>query len=193
MNSNKKYRNYSFLIYPESLEDDFVKILNESGGKGFYILHDMDKLEDGTDKKAHYHVLIMFENPRSLTAVSRLAKRCGAVNGFVEPLKNAVAYARYLCHMDNPNKYRYESCEVTSFGGADYEEFCETNSDRKKRKLSTVCQIVDFICDNKIYSYASLVEYCCSCRHDWLEILLVPSVGRSIIEYIKSKKWTDEQ
>ena len=193
MNSSKKHRSYSFLIYPEGLESNFVDILSNSGGKGFYILHDMDKLEDGTDKKAHYHVLIMFENPRSLAAVSRLAVRCGAVNGFVEPLKNAVAYARYLCHMDNPNKYRYESCEVTSFGGADYEEFCETNSDRKKRKLSTVCQIVDFICDNKIYSYASLVEYCCSCRHDWLEILLVPSVGRSIIEYIKSKKWTDEQ
>ena len=193
MNSAKRSRNFSFLIYPEGLADNFVEILNDSGGKGFYILHDMDKLEDGTDKKTHYHVLVMFENARTLNSVSRLAVRCGAVHGFVEPLKNVVAYARYLCHMDNPNKHRYESCEVTSFGGTDYEEFCETTSDKKKKKLGAVCQMIDFICDNKIYSYANFFEYCCSCRHDWLDVLLIPSVGRSIIEYIKSKNWTDNE
>jgi len=192
LKGSKKYRNYSFLIYPEGLADNFIEVLNDSGGKGFYILHDMDKLDDGTDKKAHYHVMVMFENPRSLSAVSKIALRCGAANGFVQPLKNAVAYARYLCHMDNPNKYRYESCEVTSFGGTDYEGFCETAADREKKKLIIVHQMVDYICDNVIYSYADLFEYCCSCRQDWLKALLNPSVGRSIMEYIKSKSWTDE-
>lgn len=179
------------MIYPESLTDNFLEILNDSGGKGFFILHDMDKLEDGTDKKAHYHVLVMFENARTLNSVSKLAICCGAANGFVEPLKNTIAYARYLCHMDNPNKHKYEPCEVTSFGGADYEEFCETTADREKKKLNIVCEIINFICENMIYSYAELFEYCCGYRQDWLKVLLNPSVGRSIMEYMKSKNWTE--
>ena len=81
---------------------------------------------------------------------------------------------------------------MTSFGGTDYEGFCETAADREKKKLIIVHQMVDYICDNVIYSYADLFEYCCSCRQDWLKALLNPSVGRSIMEYIKSKNWTDE-
>lgn len=191
MNSAKRSRSFMFLIYPEGLADDFIEVLNNSGGKGFYILHDMDKLEDGTDKKPHYHVLIMFENARSLGSVSKLAIRCGAANGYVEPINYTVAYARYLCHMDSPSKYKYEPSEVTNFGGADYEKFCETNADREKKKLNVIYQVINFICDNKIYSYARLLEYCCNCRQEWLKALLSPSVGRMVLEYIKSKNWTE--
>ena len=30
------------------------------------------------------------------------------------------AYARYLCHLDNPEKAQYEVAEGESLGGADY-------------------------------------------------------------------------
>lgn len=191
MNGSKKYRNFSFLVYPEGLSDDFLEVLLGSGGKGFYILHDKDVLEDGSDKKPHYHVLLMFDNPRSLTSVVKLAVKVGAANGVVEPTKSSIGYARYLCHMDSPDKYQYDPDEVLSFGEIDYLGFCETAVDRnKKSRVEVVRQIVAFICDNSIYSYAELFEYCCDYRQDWLNVLLVPSVGRSVIEYIKSKTWT---
>ena len=193
MNNCKRSRVFSFLVYPEGLPDNFIEVLNESGGKGFYILHDLDRLDDGTDKKAHYHVMIMFENARSLDSAKKLGLRCGAANGIVEPVKSAIGYARYLCHMDSPLKHQYDMREVGNFGGADYEEFVATKTERKQARLSAVHQMVHYICENRIYSYAALFEYSCNRRQDWLEALLNPSVGRSIIEYIKSKNWTDNR
>lgn len=188
-----KYRNFTFLVYPEGLSDDFVSVLASTGGKGFYILHDMDFLSDGTQKKEHYHFFIMFDNPRSLNSVKKIGLRCGAANGHVEPVSNTVSMARYLCHMDNPDKHRYDPDEITSFGGADYLELCETKTDRKTKRREIVCQMIKYICDNKIYSYSELFEFCCSYRQDWLDYLLIPSVGRAVLEYIKSKNWTDNR
>lgn len=188
-----KYRNFTFIVYPESMPDDFSSVLAGSGSKGFYIFHDMDKREDGTDKPAHWHVVIMFENQRYLNSVRKLGLRCGAANGYVEPVGDLNIITRYLCHMDDPNKYQYDPSEVISFGGADYLKLCEAKIDRRTKQRAMVCQMIDFICDNKIYSYANLFEYCCNYRQDWLDVLLVPSVGRSIIEYIKSKNWTDNK
>ena len=188
-----KYRNFTFLVYPSSLSDNFVSVLAETGGKGFYILHDMDFLADGTQKKEHYHFFIMFDNPRSLNSVKKIGLRCGAANGVVEPVKSAIGMARYLCHMDNPEKHRYELEEITCFGGADYESFVVTSSEKKEARLNVVCQIIDYITDNKIYSYSDFVEFCRIYRHDWLEYLFAPSVNRMLIEYIKSKDWTDNR
>lgn len=188
-----KYRNFTFLVYPDDLADNFVSVLTDTGGKGFYILHDMDFLADGTKKKEHYHFFIMFDNPRSLNSAKKIGLRCGAANGHVEPVSNAVSMARYLCHMDSPDKHRYDSDEITSFCGADYLKLVETKTEKKQARLNIVCQIIDYITDNKIYSYSDLVEYCRCYRYDWLEYLFAPSVNRMLIEYIKSKNWTDNR
>lgn len=188
---SSKYRNFSFLVYPEVMPDNFVSILSNSGGKGFYILHDLDRLEDGTDKKAHYHVVVMFDNPRSLGSVRKLGLKCGAANGHVEPVGNLIGCVRYLCHLDSPDKHEYKASEVASFGGADYLKLSETKTSKRVKRLKIVRELVGFICSNRVYSFAELVEYSCSCRQDWLESLLNPSVGRSIMEYIKSKNWTE--
>lgn len=190
---NKKYRNFTFLVYPEAMPDNFSSVLADSGGKGFYIFHDLDKREDGTDKPAHWHVVVMFENQRHLNSIRKLGLRCGAANGYVEPVGDLNVIARYLCHMDDPNKHQYDSSEVTCFGGADYLELCETKSGRKAKRLEAVCQMMDYISENKIYSFSNLADYCRAYRRDWLEYLLVPSVGRSIMEYLKSKNWTDNR
>lgn len=186
-----KYRNFTFLVYPESMPDNFASVLADSGGKGFYIFHDLDKREDDTDKPAHWHVVVMFENSRHLNSIRKLGLRCGAANGYVEPVGDLNVIARYLCHMDDPNKHQYDPSEVTCFGGADYLELCETKTDKRTKRREVVCQIIKYICENKIYSYSKLFEFCCSCRQDWMDYLLMPSVGRAILEYIKSKNWTD--
>lgn len=192
MAEGKRSRAFWFLVYPEGMSEDFVDVLNASGGKGFYILHDMDKLEDGAAKKAHYHVLIIFENAHSLNSVKKIGVRCGAANGVIEAVNNSVACARYLCHMDSPLKHRYNVCEVKCFGGADYQAFCETSGDRRKARLEVVREMIEYICENHIYSYSDLIEYCCNYRNEWLEKLLTyPTVGKVILEYMKSKNWTD--
>ena len=39
-----------------------------------------------------------------------------------EMVNSTRGYARYLCHMDNPEKAPYSKDDVVSLGGADYEE-----------------------------------------------------------------------
>ena len=38
----------------------------------------------------------------------------------VEPVKSVRAYARYLCHLDSPDKVCYRTEDVLSLSGADY-------------------------------------------------------------------------
>ena len=189
---HEKYRNYTFLVYPESMPDDFCDLLAGSDARGFYILHDCDSLDDGTHKKDHYHVMLMYDNQRSINTVRKFATLCGACNGFVEPVRNAVGMARYLCHMDNINKHQYDMREVGCFGGTDYQSFVETKSERKRARLDCVYKMLAYISDNHIYSYSDFLDIVRStCHDDWLESLMSPAVCRMIIEYIKSKTWTD--
>ena len=39
-------------------------------------------------------------------------------------------YARYLCHLDNPEKAQYNISDVISLGGADYQEVISLASDK---------------------------------------------------------------
>ncbi len=187
-----KYYNYTFIVYPEGMPSDFCNILANSGGRGYYIYHDLDTLEDGTRKKEHYHVMVMYDNQRSINTARKLAVACGACNGHIEPVDNALGLARYLCHLDNPDKHKYDPVEVSCFGGSDYQAFVETKSERRRSRLDCVYKMLAYISENHIYSYADFLDMIrATCHDDWLEALMSVSVSRTIIEYIKSKSWTD--
>ena len=189
---NQKFRNYTFLVYPEGMPDDYCDRLSQSGAHGYYILHDCDTLPDGTHKKDHYHVMLMFNNPRSINSIRKLCVQFGACNGVVEPVRNAVSMARYLCHMDNIEKHQYDSSEVSCFGGTDYTEFVITKSERKRARLNCVYSMLAYISDNHIYSYAEFLDMVrATCHDDWLEALMSSAICRTVTEYIRSKTWTD--
>jgi hypothetical protein len=53
---------YTFISYPESSDIEKIKIALDSANWDYCIspLHDKDKKEDGTIKKAHYHWIVGF-------------------------------------------------------------------------------------------------------------------------------------
>lgn len=79
----KTYNRYfSFVLYEEDKEQ--MKGMNyiTKNYKYARIYHDKDKEEDGTEKKAHYHVIIYIgNNPRNRHAI---AEEIGIKENYIE-------------------------------------------------------------------------------------------------------------
>lgn len=121
MATDNRKRNFVFVVAQESAPEDWREILNEEHVPAFISpLHDSDVNPDGEAKFAHWHVMLMFKGKKSIEQVKEIAHKVGAVNDYVQVCQDVRGYARYLCHLDNPEKHQYSTADVTAMGGADY-------------------------------------------------------------------------
>lgn len=180
------------MMYDDSLNADFVSVLSDFGEKAFVVYHDRDINPDGTQKKPHYHVMVMCKTSRSINMIQKLVDDCGGANGVFKAVKTKRGYARYLCHMDNPEKMPYEPNEVMCLCGADYLSLAMTKSDVKCNKLNTLCQIIRYCRDNSIIYYCDIVDYCVDERQDWLPILS-SGYGRVVRNYVQSLDYSGKK
>ena len=105
-----------------------------------------------------------------------------------EVVNSTRGYARYLCHLDNPEKAQYNVEEVRCLSGADYANVISLVTDKYK----AIGEMIDFCQSNDIISYAKLLEYCRMERFDWFRVLC--DSGTIVIkEYLKSRSWTMNQ
>lgn len=177
-------RNFATVVYPESAPENWREILQELKTAVFISpLHDCDCNPDGEVKKAHYHVMLMYEGKKSINTIRELCSTFGGVG--CEKVESKRGYARYLCHLDNPEKAQYKTEDVTTYGGENYTVVIGTVLDKYKaiREMLAYCQ------DNGIVSYAELVEYCMLERDDWFRVL-ADNGTYMVKEYLKSKDWT---
>ena len=108
------------VVYPESAPQDWQDKLRELLIDAFISpLHDKDCNADGEVKKAHWHVMLMFGSMKTTAQAKEAFQSFGCT---VEPqrVRNTRGMARYLCHMDNPDKYQYNQADVVAIGAADY-------------------------------------------------------------------------
>ena len=112
-------RNYATVVYPESAPEGWQNTLAEMCIPAFISpLHDKDVNPTGEEKKEHYHVMIMFESVKTREQAKELFDEIGGVG--IEVVNSIRGYARYLCHLDNPDKAQYSTDAVRSLAGADY-------------------------------------------------------------------------
>lgn len=179
-------RNFATVVYPDSAPEGWQDILSQQFIPAFISpLHDKDVNPTGEPKKPHYHVLIMYEGPKTREQASEVFKLIGGVG--CEAVQSIRGYARYLCHMDNPEKVQYDQGDVRSLCGADYAGTIGLVTDKYK----AISEMIDFCQEYTIYSYSQLLEYCRKERFDWFRVLC--DNGTVVMkEYLKSKKWTDD-
>lgn len=181
--SEKRYRNFATVVYPESASDDWIDILRELKIPCFISpLHNNDKNPTGEAKKAHYHVQFAFEGKKSKDQVNEIIKEIGGVG--CEVVSSLRAYARYLCHLDNPEKAQYKTSDVISLGGLNYNNVIGSMADK------SVCltEMIDFVNDNDLDSFSELVCYAKEFKTQWFDCL-INSGSYFIKEYIKSRTW----
>ena len=64
--AEKRTRNFATVVYPESAPENWMDILNDYHVPAFVSpLHEFDFNATGETKKAHYHVMVMYDNVKS--------------------------------------------------------------------------------------------------------------------------------
>lgn len=181
-----RYRNYGTVVYPESAPENWLDIIGELKIPVFVSpLHDQDHNPDGEIKKPHYHVMFMFEGVKSTEQIEKLVASFGGVGR--EVVASIRGYARYLCHLDNPEKAQYDIDHVRSFGGADYISIIGLPTD----KYNAIAEMLDWCEEKNIVCYNHLLIYARYKRSDWYRTLL--DNGTLVMkEFLKSKKYASD-
>lgn len=180
-----RFRNWATVVYPESAPENWQQILADQFVPCFISpLHDKDINPTGEPKKPHYHVMLLFDGKKSRDQVMEIFDLIGGVG--CERVNSMRGYARYLCHLDNPEKAQYDEGQVRSLCGADYVGAIGLVIDKYK----AIGEMIDFCKVNGIVSYSDLLEYCREERFDWFRVLC--DNGTVVMkEYLKSKSWTE--
>lgn len=180
-------RNFATVVYPESAPEDWLNILGEQKVAAFVSpFHNLDINPTGEVKKEHYHVMVMFEGKKSTEQVLELFEQIGGVG--CEQVQSIRSYARYLCHLDNPDKTQYSPDDVKQFGGAVYLEIIGLASDKYK----AIGEMIDYCEEHDIYSYSVFLRLCKFYHYDWFRVLC--DSGTIVMkEYLKSRRWTSEE
>lgn len=178
-------RNFATVVYPESAPEDWQEILSQQHIPCFISpLHDRDINPGGEPKKPHYHVMLMYENVKTVEQAKAVFDQIGGVG--LEIVQSIRGYARYLCHLDNPEKARYREEDVRCLGGADFAGVIGLAIDKYK----AISEMTDYCRMNQVYSYAVLFDYAKEERFDWYRVLC--DSGTLVVkEYLKSFTWED--
>ena len=185
----KRSSNWNFILYPESAPTDWREIID-----GTHIewvespLHDKDINPDGTGKKEHYHITLLFPSLKSFEQVEDITKsvnapipiKCQSVKGSI----------RYMIHKDNPEKFQYDWNNIVCHGGADLTALCAATA---TERLQIQKDIIKFIRESGIIEFEDIVNYAMDNDvTDWLNVLLNYSTI-SINAFIRSRRHKAEK
>nr|CRY96494.1 hypothetical protein [uncultured prokaryote] len=177
-------RNWTFVAYPESVPQNWRDILDEQHIQWIESpLHDKDLNADGEVKKAHWHILIMFEGNKSFEQIKGLTEqihatipqKCASVKGLV----------RYMVHLDNPEKVQYDRNAIIGHGGVDVAEYLKPTSSSRYQLIG---EMMDFVRDNDIIELEDLAYYARTERFDDWFPLLCDNSAYIMGEFIRSRR-----
>lgn len=144
--------------------------------------HDSDFDPDGNPKKPHWHVLVCFDGVKTESQARDLF---GLIDGVgCEKVNSLRGYARYLCHLDNPDKAQYDINDVFQFGSVDYYSIISLPTD----KYDCIGAMMDWVDLHNCISLASLLRYARANNEIWFRCLCDNSCF-ILREYIKSRTW----
>lgn len=178
-------KNFATLCYDESSHfDDLISAL-DTLHISYLIspLHDADFDQFHVLKKGHWHIILVFDSLKSVAQVKDLLFEASKpfVVSFVgcEIVNSLVSYARYLCHLDDSDKARYDTNAVIQHG-MDYVSLISAKSDY----FSSFINLVDYVYCNHVTSFSELVMYARFHDADMLHTILHESF--TVREFIRS-------
>lgn len=175
-------RNYATVVYPESAPADWQEQLESMHVEAFISpLHDQDCNPDGEPKKAHYHVMVKWSAVKTKEQAAEAFAKIGGVGA--EPVSSTRGMARYLCHLDNPEKVQYSVDDVKCFGGADYLADISLPTD----KYTIIAEMMDFVEEYDIVEFRTLQRLALMVNQSWHRCLLENSSYMK--SYVASKRY----
>lgn len=103
--TDKKFRYFQFLVYPDSAPGDWVEILEKSLGE-----YAISPVHSGDEEisKPHHHVIYKHGGPCTLDHAKVVIPDAVPANGYVEPCLHPGNAQRYLIHLDQPSKEQFD-------------------------------------------------------------------------------------
>lgn len=151
---NVKKRYWAFVGYPESLPENWLQVLQESGLQcAISPLHNRDLDPTGETKKAHYHVILAYAGPTTYNSVKRLTDSLNCP--IPQPLEQVKGYFRYLTHKDNPEKAQYDEADIQCINGFNILDFSELTRSEVQQIMD---RIEDLIRSADLFEYGDVLE-----------------------------------
>ena len=148
-----KARYFTFLLYPESIPDDWELKLELTGvSMAISPLHDRDKsnVEGQEYKKPHYHVIYVAANPVTTHSVRKRIQRAlgnesvAKVQFVKQSMENIYLY---LTHESKDaiakNKYKYDKKDIKLLNNFDIDRYVVLDVEDKDEMLNDVCDMID--------------------------------------------------
>lgn len=183
---------WMFIAYPDSAPENWRDILHALHTPWVESpLHDKDLDPTDEEKKAHWHVLIIYPSLKSYAQVCKnIAGVCGSIPKICNNKKGMI---RYFAHMDNPDKYQYGMDNIKCHGGAILSELAPLSKEAQKElRYDAIGEMYDYILENNIESFARFAKWAKDNRRDWHK-LLCDNSALIIIGFIKSAHWEREK
>lgn len=117
---SKSGRAFTISVKPAWPKEKIMEWLAEHKGglKAYVITHDKDENpETGEIVEPHTHFYIEYDTPRKISTVANLFK---VETNFVELVSNRKGMLRYLTHLDQETKAKYDSEDVYTNADLDY-------------------------------------------------------------------------
>ncbi len=166
MSEKAKSRYFTFLLYPESVPEDWELKL-ESLGMPIAIspLHDKDRKEGNEQglKKAHYHVIYVTPNPVTAHSVRMRIKRLlgdqsvAMVQIVATSMENMYLY---LTHESKDaiakNKYVYDKADIKHLNNFDIDRYIVLD-EAEKKEIERV--ILNIIYDNRLENVFDFMDF----------------------------------
>nr|WP_013130267.1 replication protein [Helicobacter pylori]ADG64867.1 RepH [Helicobacter pylori] len=190
---NTTARHWTILIYPESVNPNFKDILCKPTMAFQWVLsplHDKDLNDDGTLKKPHYHLLLVFENAVRINIILEICRSINAPE-YAEQIRGGITkFYEYLTHKNHPNKAQYNQyneSDIECSNGFDIKDYMSLKELKKLDDL-ILDEIFDFIERNEIVSFRHLLAYSKQFKPEWF-YLLKHQYTYFITQHIKSIAW----
>lgn len=173
----QRTRNWTVIAYPDDLPDDWQLMIDELLVKWVCSpFHNMDVNADGSPKKPHYHLLMMFDVVKSKTQVQTMfgdlfgTNDGGSVIGIATPqtVTDRTALVRYMAHLDNPSKFQYDVAEIVGHCGADPLELLRHSATETRQMVVAMEEYIDEHGIVELVDFARMIRYDHPEWHDML-------------------------
>lgn len=181
---DNRTRTWTFVLYEDSAPENWRQLLDDKHIEWVESpWHDKDKNADGSDKKKHKHILLLFPGKKSYEQIKEITDELK--QPIPQRCHNAKAMVRYMAHLDNPEKAQYSSSEIVGHGGVDVADMLRPSS---SERYSIIREMITYIRSVGITEFQDLMDYAADEHFDDWFPLLCDSSAYVVGQYIKSQR-----
>lgn len=157
MEKEKRFRTFMLILYKDDPNYyDYINFIldKEFSNKKFRycgITHDKDINDNGELKKPHEHIVLYFDNPRTINSIS---KEMNIPSQYIEKYNSLKTALLYLLHYNQGDKAQYDVNDTFGDLQLDLKKLVKNSV---KTEEERVLQIIDLI-DN-YYKYTSYSQF----------------------------------